>query len=182
MKEIRQTLFLIGLGAALNMVWLFGIAGPAQMAINVESFLMEVDDGYDVDSDNEITEGILAHAANCEQAVVFLHVDWSGSSKLALRNMNRYVSMYLAQPDAPFVNFHVANLTEFDLYQSDLWKEYLEECQIQGKRRAGFHGSGELIFIKQGKVIDVNQLQFMEDRISEAVDWTNQLASQKILM
>ncbi len=129
-------------------------------------------------------DSMVEHAAGCERSVIFVHANWSLTSKFCLLFYDDYIWAYLEQPGRPFVNFHAMDYSVYNRLPDSLaglegWDEL---SQRQG--RARFAGDGELIYLENGKVVAsksvlaesiMSQPPSGQKRIQFAVDWTNKL-------
>jgi hypothetical protein len=106
-------------------------------------------------------EGIVAHAAACKRAIMFIHLGWAPMHV----HHDRYISFMLqynkTHPNKP-IHFHYVDCTPITngyrpLRALEGWKG-LEE-----KRGGGslIHGNGELVWVQDGRVVHVETLLYL---------------------
>lgn len=111
-----------------------------------------------VDFDTEAqVETVVANAASSTRAIVFVHVDWALMAMQQKLFAEFFLDYQRRFPDDP-VQFHYVDCTPVDHSYAPLkalagWRE-IEES----KGMSLIHGWGELVWMKQGRVVHVEQI------------------------
>lgn len=102
-------------------------------------------------------DGIVAHAAACKRAIMFIHLDWAPMHGYHDRYINFILQYNEVHPGKP-IHFHYVDCTPITNGYRPLkllagWKELQQE-----KGSSLIHGYGELVWLENGRVLHVKPL------------------------
>ena len=120
-------------------------------------------------------DSILQHAMQSERAILFLDVDWSATAKYLLPRYVEYTLRYHDENATDPILFHYVNLTGLKGHSSQIKKKIpgLETIQRQ-RGTAVFHGNGEVVWLKNGRAVDIKPLMNLSSP-EEFVNFTKQI-------
>lgn len=122
-----------------------------------ESFTIEdmLDHFASTSQDEEHIRRVLRNASQSENAVVFVHMNWSPNSHYMRRVFAEFfVDFHRRQPEHP-VGFHFVDCSEIGRHYRQL-RELPGWTNLEASRGTNLiHGDGEIVWLSRGRVLEV---------------------------
>lgn len=157
------------------LTWIFVLStGCQETGPSAESLAERLVAQFATISSETVTdvEHVVAHAANSERSIMFIHVDWSFMT-LGQRMYSRFITEYFQNHPDDNLLFHYVDCTPVTngyqpLWNLPGWKELMDSGN------AGIHGWGELVWMDHGRVIHIQRIDDF-DTANDLVEWTEKI-------